>query len=336
MSILQTGLVSAGTWHQAAPIGRGDSMNADAKHSGAWLAGTFLGLWVAGTLIWWGLAFPPWVRVPAPWLARVQEICFGTDQNGQLSAYGWGALVAGPLGMLLTMLAGWGADLRLGVRGLLRSLAGRLTLATFLLALASEGLWVGMRLVETEFPTNAGNRADVAEPLPPTYPRLNRPVPDFRLVDAQGIPRTPRSYSGRLVLLTFAYGHCTTICPVTLATVAGAATSLAPLNPAIVIITLDAWRDTPSTLQGLLTRWGMPPSAALLTGDPVAVGRTLDAFNVASTRNEKTGDIDHVALVYVIDPQGRIAYALSAPTKDWVVEAALRSVSALPAGPGGG
>jgi cytochrome oxidase Cu insertion factor (SCO1/SenC/PrrC family) len=122
---------------------------------------------------------------------------------------------------------------------------------------------------------------------------------------------------------------------VTLATVASAASSLAPLNPAIVIVTLDAWRDTASTLQGLLPRWGMPSSASLLSGDPAAVGDVLDAFNVARIRNEKTGDIDHVAIVYVIDPQGRIAYALAAPTTDWVVEAARRSVSALPAGSGG-
>jgi cytochrome oxidase Cu insertion factor (SCO1/SenC/PrrC family) len=36
----------------------------------------------------------------------------------------------------------------------------------------------------------------------------------------------------------------------------------------------------------------------------------LDAWNIPRSRDLQTGDIVHPALVYVIDPEGRIAYAL--------------------------
>ncbi len=311
-------------------------MSAASQRSTVPLTATLLLLWAAGTLIWWGLAFPPWVQAPAPWLVRVQQICFGTDQAGQPSAFGWGALVAGPLGLLLSMLTGWSAELHQGLRRLARSGAGRAMLAALVLVLGTQAVWVGIRVAGSTLPADAGAVSGPEEPLPPDYPRLDRPVPDFRLVDAAGVVRTPRSYRGRLVLLTFAYGHCTTVCPLTLSTVRNAADYLAALNPAIVVITLDAWRDTPSTLQSLMTRWALPPSASVLSGHPATVGRALDAFNVVSQRNEKTGDIDHVALVYVIDPQGRIAYALASPTAAWVVEAARRAACTGAAGPGCG
>ncbi len=311
-------------------------MGATPPRSTVPVTAALLSLWAAGTLIWWGLAFPPWVQAPAPWLVRVQQICFGTDQAGQPSAFGWGALVAGPLGLLLTLLVGWGAELRLGLGRLARRTAGRVMLAALMLALGTQAVWVGIRVARNTFPAEAVPVSGLEEPLPPDYPRLDRPLPDFRLVDPAGVVRTPRSYRGRLVLLTFAYGHCTTICPLTLSTVRNAAKDLAAFNPAVVVITLDAWRDTPSTLQGLMTQWALPPSAAVLSGHPVAVGRTLDAFNMVSQRNEKTGDIDHVALVYVIDPRGRIAYALASPTAAWVVEAARRAACTPPAGAGCG
>jgi len=40
------------------------------------------------------------------WVSSVQAVCFGTGADGVPAPYGWGALVAGPLGMLAILLEG--------------------------------------------------------------------------------------------------------------------------------------------------------------------------------------------------------------------------------------
>src|SRR5689334_18467905 len=47
--------------------------------------------WAIATLTWWVLAFPPLVDTPPAWLARLQQVCFGTDASGSPALYGWGA-----------------------------------------------------------------------------------------------------------------------------------------------------------------------------------------------------------------------------------------------------
>jgi protein SCO1/2 len=299
-------------------------MSTDAKSSSAWLAAAMLVLWAVSTLIWWGLAFPPGVETPAPWLARVQEICFGTDASGSPAPYGWGALIAGPLGILLTLLAGWRQELRGAIVGFSHTWPGRALLACLVAALAGQGSWVAWRAIQAAREP-AWTVAEPAVDMPAEYPRINRALPDFRLVDQQGRVLAPESFRGRIVVLTFAFGHCTTLCPVTLASVASAVRSVKALDPAVVVITLDAWRDTPRTLEQLRSRWALPPDATLLSGSPVAVDQVLDAFQVARSRNERTGDIDHVALVYVVDQRGTIEYALSNPPAAWIAEALRRT-----------
>ena len=52
--------------------------------------------------------------------------------------------------------------------------------------------------------------------------------------------------AGRPVVVTFAYAHCTTICPVIVSEVLGARDKLALHKPVVLIVTLDPWRDTPA------------------------------------------------------------------------------------------
>jgi cytochrome oxidase Cu insertion factor (SCO1/SenC/PrrC family) len=81
------------------------------------------------------------------------------------------------------------------------------------------------------------------------------------------------------------------------------------LDPAVVVVTLDPWRDTPSRLPHLAEQWGLGSDAFVLSGAVEDVERVLDAWNVARERDLRTGDISHPALVYVVDRKGRIAYA---------------------------
>jgi cytochrome oxidase Cu insertion factor (SCO1/SenC/PrrC family) len=54
----------------------------------------------------------------------------------------------------------------------------------------------------------------------------------------------------------------------------------------------------------------MGPEAHFLSGPAAAVERTLNAWRVPRVRNEKTGDLSHPAVVYVIGPEGRIVYVV--------------------------
>jgi cytochrome oxidase Cu insertion factor (SCO1/SenC/PrrC family) len=283
-----------------------------------------LTVWTAATLVWWGLAFPPLVNAPPPWLVNLQQVCFGTDATGYPAPYGWGALIAGPLGILGTLLAGWWQELSSALHGFSRSWRGRALMACFLAVLAGQGAWVAWRTVQAAREPSWPVTEPVAE-MPPDYPRLRKPMPDFRLVDQGGRFLTPESLRGRVTVLTFAFGHCTTLCPVTLAAVAAAVERAKSLDPAVVVITLDAWRDTPRSLDRLVEKWALPAQTVLLSGPPLAVERVLDALQVARSRDVRTGDIDHVALVYVVSAQGTIEYALANPSPGWIAEALRRT-----------
>ncbi len=111
--------------------------------------------------------------------------------------------------------------------------------------------------------------------------------------------------------MTFAYAHCETVCPLVVADVLAAARGFGDRPPAVLIITLDPWRDTPSRLGAMAEAWGLSGDARVLSGPPEAVERILNAWRVPRARNEKTGDLSHPSVVYVIAPDGRIRYVVT-------------------------
>jgi protein SCO1/2 len=285
------------------------------------------GVWLAATLSWWGLAFPPLREAPPAWLARLQEVCFGSEADGVPKLYGWGSLVSGPAGFALLIWAGWGTEVRDGIVALWCRLLPRVLILASCAALLAQMAWAGWLTVAASRAVWNPYADAQSEPFPEAYPRLNLPLPEFRLVDREGISRTGADLQGRIVLLGFAYGHCTTVCPTTVAALQAAAHGIAELRPRVVIITLDAWRDTPSALSGLARKWGLDDDALLLSGNPVEVNRVLDEFRIERTRNGQTGEIDHVSTIYVVDSQGHIAYALNALGTEWLKSAARRAAN---------
>ena len=281
--------------------------------------------WLAATLGWWVMAFAPLSEVP-PWLANVRSVCFGSLPTGLPDAYGWISLMS-PLTMLGFLLVVWGRELVGDFKWLAASAAGRATLAAIFGVPLAGGLWVST-LVAREIEVKGAFTSPVRalELMPEGYPRTDRPAPDFRLVDQTGEPLTLESLRGRPVLLTFAYAHCQTICPVIVRTASWAAERLGDLSPAVVVVTLDPWRDTPSSLSTLAQAWdlGELPKAHVLSGEVAAVQAVLEAYEVPSDRDLKTGEITHPALVYLLDQEGTIAYTFNNPPAEWLVDASLR------------
>ncbi len=281
--------------------------------------------WLAATLGWWIMAFAPLNEVP-PWLANVRSVCFGSLPTGLPDAYGWISLMS-PLTMLGFLLVVWGRELFRDIRWLAASAGGRLALALIAGVPLAGSLWVGS-LVAREIEVKAAFNSPVRalETLPDGYPRTDRPAPDFELVDQSGEALTLDALRGRPVLLTFAYAHCQTICPAIVRIVSYAAERLGDLSPAVVVITLDPWRDTPSSLPSLAQAWdlGELSQAHVLSGEVPQVQAVLEAYEVPSDRDLKTGEITHPALVYLLDPEGTIAYTFNNPSAEWLVDATRR------------
>jgi protein SCO1 len=266
------------------------------------------------TAAWWALALWPVQDGPA-WLERTRYVCFGVAQSGLPDAGGWIGLTAGPLGMLAILLAGWWR----GVRGLLqrarssRVLAGTLGALAFgcMLLVAGATVRVQQARAATVLDTAAGE-------LPGrNYPRLDRAAPALRLTDHTGAILDLADLRGRPVLVTFAYAHCSTICPLVVkhALDAQEAARGSRHEPAVVIITLDPWRDTPSRLPAMAKGWGLPAQDAWIAGGRVEdVEAVLDAWDVPRSRNMTTGEVTHPSLTYIVDRDGTLAYASNSGT----------------------
>lgn len=261
------------------------------------------------TSAWWALAFWP-VQDGPQWLERTRYVCFGVTESGLPNAGGWIGLTVGPLGMLVILLTGWWG----GVQQLLqRARTSRAVSATLItLALGCMVLVVGAAARVQQARTASFVPGPASDIPPATYPRLDRAAPPLELVAHDGVVRSLPDLRGAPVLVTFAYAHCETVCPLVVKhTLTAQETLRASGTPArVLIVTLDPWRDTPSRLPSMATAWGLPAEDAWVLGGAVAdVEAALDAWDVPRTRDLATGEVTHPSLVYVIDEDGLIAYA---------------------------
>lgn len=269
-----------------------------------------LGAILVITLAWWALALWPLPAAASPALVRARTICFGTAENGLPSGTGWMMLIGEPIMITLLLLSVTGSStIREGLQGIARHVLGRWALrasaAVVLVAIAAAGVRVASAL-GAGTPPVAGAITDVTR-----LPRLDRPAPALGLVDQRGATVSLAALRGRPVLVTFAYAHCQTVCPLVVQDVVRARERLTDRNPQVVVITLDPWRDTPSRLPAMARQWELPDDAHVLSGPVPDVEAALDRWGVARTRDPQSGEITHPNLVYVLDGSGKIAFVAS-------------------------
>jgi cytochrome oxidase Cu insertion factor (SCO1/SenC/PrrC family) len=264
---------------------------------------TALALIAVITAAWWALALWPTAADGPAWVERTRAVCFGVTNSGLPSIAGWIVLIGEPLGMLGFLLFVWGEAVSDGLRALRRSLPGRaalaLTLLLVVLGLAATGVRVANANEAGQLFLTGGGEAAAPE-------RLDRPAPPLALVDQYGDTVRLQDFRGRRVLVVPAYGHCETVCPL----IVHDAKKVLEGDPGatLLIVTLDPWRDTPSRLPYLAQSWQLPPGAHILSGAVETVERTLDAWGIARSRDERTGEILHPVSIYLIDRLGRLAY----------------------------
>ena len=135
---------------------------------------------------------------------------------------------------------------------------------------------------------------------------------DFRLTDADGRARSLADYKGKAVLLYFGFTQCPDVCPTALIRAAKVKQLLGADGDKlqVIFITIDPERDTPEVIKAYTAAFD--PSFIGLYGDAKRTRETADEFKVYY-KQVPTGSsytMDHSALSYVFDPQGRLRLAL--------------------------
>ena len=130
----------------------------------------------------------------------------------------------------------------------------------------------------------------------------------FSLVDQNGKPFTEANLKGKWNLVFFGYTHCPDICPTALNDLSLALGQLGAKKGevGIVFISVDPDRDTPAVLKSYVEAFGGPIEG--LTGPADAVAKAAQDYKVYYAKHPRSDggyDMDHSALIYIMDPEGR-------------------------------
>lgn len=154
---------------------------------------------------------------------------------------------------------------------------------------------------------------------------------DFTLTDAQGKRVSLADFKGKALVVFFGFVQCPDVCPTSLLRASQVQKLLGAdaERVQVAFITVDPERDTPDILRAYTTAFD--PGFIGLTGTPEEIARTAKEFKVFYQK-VPTGSsytIDHTALSYVYDTEGKLQMALRHEQSAEEVAADLRKVLAL-------
>jgi len=130
----------------------------------------------------------------------------------------------------------------------------------------------------------------------------------FHLVDQNGKPFSDADLKGKWHLIFFGYTHCPDTCPTALNEISLALDRLGVKRDevGVVFITVDPERDTSDVLKSYVQSFDAPIVA--LTGSPQDVAQAAKAYRVFYAKHPRANgdyDMDHSAVIYVMNPEGR-------------------------------
>jgi protein SCO1/2 len=149
----------------------------------------------------------------------------------------------------------------------------------------------------------------------------------FQLTDQNGKPVTDQDFKGKPFLVFFGYTHCPDVCPTTLFDVSEMMRALGPdaNRTAALFITVDPERDTPAVMKDYLSSFD--PHLRAATGNDAQVAQAEKAYRVYAKKVPAEGNdysMDHTALVYLMDKQGKFVAPFSLKRKPAEAAADLR------------
>ncbi|MBI3703149.1 MAG: SCO family protein [Rhizobiales bacterium] len=150
--------------------------------------------------------------------------------------------------------------------------------------------------------------------LGPSGPSASAIGGPFKLIDQDGKPITDQDFKGRPFLVFFGYTHCPDVCPTTMFEIGEVLRALGSDSHRAVglFITVDPERDTPADIKDYISSFG--PLMRGATGDAAAIAAVEKAYRVYAKKvPTENGDysVDHTALVYLMDKQGRFVAPFS-------------------------
>lgn len=148
-------------------------------------------------------------------------------------------------------------------------------------------------------------------------------APEFKLDGSDGAPLELARFRGKVVLLAFGFSNCGEVCPVTLATLAGARRKLGAEGDAVqvVYITVDPERDTVPQMKKFMGAF----DASFIggSGTRAQIDATQKSYGISSRKISNADGsytIGHSSSIYMIDRAGglRAVMPYGHPVDDFV------------------
>jgi protein SCO1 len=132
-------------------------------------------------------------------------------------------------------------------------------------------------------------------------------APALKLQGSDGRPLDLERFRGKVVLLAFGFSNCGEVCPITLATLAGARRKLAAdaTNVQVVYVTVDPERDDAAQMRKFLGSFD--PTFIGGVGTRAEIDAAQKNFGISSTKTvnaDGSYSIGHTSSIYMIDRAG--------------------------------
>ena len=189
------------------------------------------------------------------------------------------------------------------------------------LILVASAFLAGLLLFSSIFLIVAG-RSPV--PLPASVSAIGGP---FQLTDHDGKTITDQDLKGKPFLVFFGFTHCPDVCPTALFEVSEImrALGLDADRVAGLFVTVDPERDTAPVMKDYLSSFD--PHLRGVTGSPEAITAMERNYRVYSKKVPLEGKdytMDHTALIYLMDKEGRFVAPFNMKRKPEEAAADLR------------
>jgi protein SCO1/2 len=140
----------------------------------------------------------------------------------------------------------------------------------------------------------------------------------FTLAATTGGELSSADLKGRPFIVFFGYTHCPDICPTTAADISSWLEAVGPQGKEIkaLFISVDPERDSVASMKDYLSSF--PDEIVGLTGTPEQIAAVAKAYRVYYAKHPlKDGDyaMDHSALIYLMDREGKLAGTLTYDAK---------------------
>ncbi|MDP6459662.1 MAG: SCO family protein [Candidatus Hydrothermarchaeota archaeon] len=140
-----------------------------------------------------------------------------------------------------------------------------------------------------------------------------KPAPDFTLTNQFGEEVSLSDFRGKVVVMSFLYTNCPTVCPIITSKFISAAEELgdsAGRDVVFVAVTVDPERDTTDKIRRYSEEKGMLDKWHYFTGGRVEVERVWSDYNIYVNKSstDASGNylVDHTATVIGIGKRGNL------------------------------